>query len=205
MVSPTLIPWSLAHASSTTVSRGPRELSVAGEPCFHSTLKARGPLRGSRPVTDALPFTPVTLLAENISGVATATPGTFARAASVDAGTPLKLSVFWTTNCAWISSSIASPTEPLIPAAKIATKVTSARPIIRAAAVDAVRPGLRRAFSRASRPVTPRRRSSGQPTTEARGRTSLADSMATPMKIATAPAPRRAATALPPPASANSP
>jgi hypothetical protein len=43
--------------------------------------------------------------------------------------------------------------ELLIPAAKTVTKATTARPIISAAAVTAVRAGLRCVFSRASRPV----------------------------------------------------
>ena len=68
-----------------------------------------------------------------------------------------------------IPSSIASSIEPFRPAAKTVTNETSASPIISAAAVVAVRPGLRTAFSRASRPETPRRRSSGRPTTEASG------------------------------------
>ena len=55
----------------------------------------------------------------------------------------------------------------------MATNETSARPIISAAAVEAVRPGLRTAFSRARRPGTPRKRSTGRPTSEAIGRTSL--------------------------------
>ena len=50
-----------------------------------------------------------------------------------------------------------------------ATTVTSARPIMSAAAVDAVRDGLRIAFSRASSPGRPPTRSAGQPTTAASG------------------------------------
>ena len=42
-----------------------------------------------------------------------------------------------------------------MPAARTATSVTSARPIISAAAVDAVRCGLRPALSRASTPAAP--------------------------------------------------
>ena len=45
--------------------------------------------------------------------------------------------------------------------AKTATNVTSARPIISAAAVAAVRPGFRVAFSRASRPAAPPMRAAG--------------------------------------------
>ena len=67
---------------------------------------------------------------------------------------------------------MALATDWLIPAANTVTKTTSARPIISAAAVTAVRPGLRMAFSRASRPVIPRRRSIGLPATAASGLTS---------------------------------
>ena len=76
--------------------------------------------------------------------------------------------------------SIASSIEPLIPAANTVTNETSARPIMSAAAVDAVRAGLRTAFSRASRPGIPRRRSSGAPNAEAIGLTSCGLSSATP-------------------------
>ena len=51
-------------------------------------------------------------------------------------------------------------------------EATSATPTISAAAVTAVRAGLRIAFSRASRPVMPASRSSGAPTSAAIGRTS---------------------------------
>ena len=54
-----------------------------------------------------------------------------------------------------------SSIDALTPAARMDTNVTRASPIISAAAVTAVRLGLRSAFSRASRPATPRSRSSG--------------------------------------------
>ena len=76
-----------------------------------------------------------------------------------------------------------------MPAANTVTKTTTARPIISAAAVTAVRPGLRTAFSRARRPVMPRSRSSGQPATDASGRTSRGLNMDTPSSVATAPPP----------------
>ena len=60
-------------------------------------------------------------------------------------------------------------TELFSPAAKTVTKVTRARPIISAAAVTAVRLGLRWVFSRARRPVSLRRRSSGAPAIAASG------------------------------------
>ena len=71
----------------------------------------------------------------------------------------------------WKIVSIALAIDLFRPAANTVTKTTSARPIISAAEVTAVRPGLRIAFSRASRPVSPRSRSSGQPAIAASGRT----------------------------------
>ena len=78
-------------------------------------------------------------------------------------------------------SSIAWSTDFEIAEAKVATKVTSATPIMSAAAVVVVRLGFRSVFSRARRPVTPRRRSSGQPTIDAIGLIRRFDSIATPM------------------------
>ena len=66
-----------------------------------------------------------------------------------------------------------------------------------AAAVTAVRAGLRVAFSRARRPLTPAQRCSGAPTTQASGRTSCGLNSATPRKTATAPPPSVAAAPLP--------
>ena len=77
----------------------------------------------------------------------------------------------------------------MIPAASVATSVTSARPIISADAVEAVRCGLRRALSRASRPAAPPSRAAGAPSEAASGRTSRAAKSATPMKIRSAPTP----------------
>ena len=74
-----------------------------------------------------------------------------------------KPSVFWIIRSPWKLLSIASAIEALIPAAKTVTNTTSASPIISAAAVAAVRAGLRCEFSRASRPVSPRSLSSGAP------------------------------------------
>ena len=51
---------------------------------------------------------------------------------------------------------------------------------MRAAAVDAVRPGFRIAFSRASIPAAPPTRAAGQPSTEASGRTTREAFSATP-------------------------
>ncbi len=60
------------------------------------------------------------------------------------------------------------------PLATTVTAVTSVTPIVSAAAVTAVRPGLRMALRRASTPALPPRRSAGRPTTDATPRTSRA-------------------------------
>ena len=82
------------------------------------------------------------------------------------------------------------------PAAKIEAKVTSATPIMSAAAVTAVRPGWRTEFSRASWPVMPVARSIGRPMTFASGRTSRGESSATPRKVSAAPPPMNEIAAL---------
>ena len=74
----------------------------------------------------------------------------------------------------------------------MATKVTSASPIIRAAAVDAVRVGFLIAFSRAIRPMLPPKRLDGQPIARASGRTSLDERSATPTNSARMPNPSEA-------------
>ncbi len=104
-----------------------------------------------------------------------------------------KPSVLWTVRSPWKFVSIAVAIERLTPAANTVTKTTSARPIISAAEVTAVRPGLRIAFSRASRPVSPRSRSSGQPATAASGLTSRGLYSEAENRIAAAPAPIRPA------------
>ena len=70
-----------------------------------------------------------------------------------------------------------------MPAASSATSVTSASPIISAAAVDAVRCGLRRALSRASQPAVPPTFVAGQPRAHASGRMNRTESIETPTKI----------------------
>jgi hypothetical protein len=75
----------------------------------------------------------------------------------------------------------------------VVTNTTTARPIMSAPAVTAVRPGLRTVFSRASRPVSPRSFSSGHPQIDASGRTSRGLNIETPKSVATAPPPTSAA------------
>ena len=66
---------------------------------------------------------------------------------------------------------------------------TSASPTMRAAAVWAVRRGLRMEFSRPNRPEIPSRRATGRPIALAIGRATIGANMPTPMKIPTAPRP----------------
>ena len=68
------------------------------------------------------------------------------------------------------------------------TKVTSASPIINAAAVEAVREGARMAFSRASLPGAPPKIDPGEPTRRASGRTKCEETSATAMKKRAQPA-----------------
>ena len=117
------------------------------------------------------------------------TPGTFSAASAAPAGIGEKPSVFWITIPPAKFSSTTWATELLSPAAKTVTKATRARPIIRAAAVTAVRPGLRCAFSRARRPVSLRAFSSGQPEIVASGGTRRGLKSETARTIASAPPP----------------
>ena len=117
------------------------------------------------------------------------TPSTWRAASTASRGNGEKPSLFWRTISPLKLSSIVLATELLSPAAKTVTNTTSASPIIRAAAVVAVRPGFRMAFSRASRPVRPRTRSKGRPVSEARGRTRRGENSETPNRISAAPPP----------------
>src|SRR5919108_5113184 len=143
------------------------------------------------PDTGWLPLTPATLAWLKRTGLVSLTPGTFCTAGRTAAENGEKPSVFWTTNAALRLSSTALAIVSFAPAGKIDTNVTSATPTISAAAVTAVRPGWRIVFSRARRPVMPRVRSNGRPTTDASGRTRYGLTSATPRKVAPAPAPTR--------------
>ena len=104
--------------------------------------------------------------------------------------------------CSWSSRPLSIVARR--PAAKIVTKTTSARPIISADAVTAVRCGWRAAFSRARRPVRPWMRSSGRPIALLSGRTSTGAISATPKIIRTAPRPISDAVVAAVPGSPNS-
>ena len=155
-----------------------------------SVSHTRSNVRGSIPLPYGLPPAPLTFAWEDFSSDTTSTPGT-RRIAAADSGL---MGVNWpsvlsTTSSAFIRFSTVSSIDALTPAARMETKVTSASPIISAAAVTAVRLGLRIAFSRASRPATPRNRSSGSPTAPAIRGTSRGLSSATAMNSAIAPTP----------------
>ncbi len=193
-LSPTARSWSDAKPSETTASESLRLRSTAGPPFFHSTLRA-SPMLCVGAVTCVL-LPPGRRLACTERIVATdSTPGTLSAAAAAGLGIGEKPSVFWIRRPPAKFSSMTLATEVFSPAAKTVTKVTRASPTISAAAVTAVRLGLRCEFSRASRPVRRRTRSSGQPATAASGGTSRGLKRETPRTIATAPAPIRAAAA----------
>ena len=81
-----------------------------------------------------------------------------------------------------------------MPEPSTATTVTSVSPIMSAAAVDAVRPGLRTALAPASSPATPPARRAGQPTTRAIGFTRRGASSAMPANRPSTPTPSSSAT-----------
>ena len=90
------------------------------------------------------------------------TPGACEAASPAPIGTvsqPLCEVITWLVpSC--LRSAVSSLASRPLP--KTATKETSVRPIISAAAVEAVRPGFRTAFSCASRPAAPPSRATGQ-------------------------------------------
>src|SRR5439155_1424370 len=92
---------------------------------------------------------------------ATLTSGERARAAPALGAKGLKPSCPVSMYSAFTWRSTAPRLDCFIPFASTAMKVTSARPIIRAAAVEAVRPGFLRAFSPESLSVAGSNRSSG--------------------------------------------
>ncbi len=177
-------------------SRSVRLRRVAGPPSVQS-IASTLPASASRAETRGLPPLPTSFAWAVRRVETTSTPGTCRAATAAPGEIGVKPSLLRITSSPWKLSSTAEEIEPLIPAAKTVTKATTARPIISAAAVTAVRAGLRWVFSRARRPVSRRKRSSGSPTSEASGRTSRGLKRETPNRTATAPPPSRTA-ALPP-------
>ena len=89
--------------------------------------------------------------------------------------------------------------------ANTAAALTSATPIINAAAVADVRRGARPAFSRARTPGVPSTLATGQPIAFVTGRATVDDTLATPRKIISAPTPAKAMSPSAPPGRRNSP
>ncbi len=104
-------------------------------------------------------------------------------------GTPMNAVRSCATSSARVDFSIAPLNEPFIACANTARNTTRARPIMSAAAVAAVRLGLRPALSRARRPLVGASFSSGQPMTRAAGRTMYLASIAMATKRSSAPRP----------------
>ncbi len=83
--------------------------------------------------------------------------------------------------------------------AKTAEALTSATPIINAAALDEVRRGLRPALSRASRPGVPNSLAIGHPSTRVAGLATVEETPATPRKSSSPPIPARTPMPMAPP------
>ena len=141
-----------ANCSSTSAPCVPSLVSRTFDPPFcQSNVYTWGSLPGSMPLITSVPPWLILTSAKPIP-VATATPGVAAAVGTVAGG----------IGCPWLWGvmirlaltlrSSAPRNVSLNPLTNTATKTTSATPIISAAAVIAVRPGFRMAFSRASRP-----------------------------------------------------
>ena len=129
-----------------------------------------------------------------------AIPGVFsaaAPAAAVKADQPFLELI---TQSALTCSCSARSTEPCRPLPRTATNETSARPIISAAAVEAVRAGLRTALLEASCPAGPPSDCAGKPTSFASPETSAGAKPATPSSPISVP-PASASRLLPAPRS----
>ena len=157
---------------STIVSESVRFLRVCSVVSpWKSSFSTWFAVAGSSPVARGLPDTPSILTWVAWSVETVCTPGTLRTTSAAAVGMGSNPFVFWTSSSPWKLLSIASAIDALRPAAKMVTNETRASPIIRAAAVAAVRDGFRWEFSRASRPVSPRSLSSGAPMTAASGGT----------------------------------
>ena len=169
-------------------------MSSSSDPWSQSSRNTWAAVSGS--IRLSVPDSPSTSSSVNRSAEAVSTPSIAATASRTAIGMSEKPSSLEIVRSPISVLSIASLIEPLIPAANTATNETRARPTISAAAVEAVRPGLRTEFSRASVPGTPPKRCIGAPTTDATGVTSSGLSRATPRKTATAPTPTHASPGL---------
>ena len=205
ILSPTFLPLPTPLLVSTTTPSSPSWPKVAAEPSFQSALYSEVAAPVSMPMTGVVPVSPWTFADAKRTAATLSTPGTSLTA--VAACSEIGVNPSWLTTMRLPAGNVPSTErsiEPRRPAAKIATNATSATPIMSAAAVTAVRPGLRSVFSRARRPVIPKTACSGRPTSAASGRTSSGLSIATDRKTTSAPRPMSPA-AEPPEVLPNSP
>src|SRR3954451_14576779 len=136
--------------------------------------------------TESVSVEPSTLPMPSSIPLAAATPGSWLACCATSGGRPppaFEASELMTKSPVNCSLKMVL-TELLIDAASTEMPATSDTPIIKAAAVRAVRLGLREAFSRASVPVMPLTLGSGQPTKRATGRAISGPRTKTPMKMA---------------------
>ena len=133
---------------------------------------------------------PSTSTSPSCTGSTAATPGTWRICSTTESGRPA--SPCWpesTKKSPWNWLSMVWLTDAVAEAAKMLKKAMSPTPIMSAAAVDAVRRGLRTAFCRARRPVTPLNLTTGAPITRLIGPAMIGPSTATPRKVSMAPPP----------------
>src|SRR4051812_44235755 len=183
--SPTDSLRSLAKSSITMAPSRPSELATASSPFFQSNRKPLAIVAGSTPETAT--WLPATLAWSCTTLVTEVTPGTAATCAGILVAIGDQPSAPATTYCALTDVCTDPVVVSLRPEPRTATKVTSAMPIISAAAVDAVRPGLRMALRRASMPADLPIRAPGRPMAEANGVTKRGDRAATPANSARQP------------------
>jgi hypothetical protein len=188
--SPISIPWVFANCSSTSAAEPFSRPSRASVPSWsHSKDQTKRRWSGSTPLTmstTASEGSPLTWIWSTNCGVTARMPGTSASASPASLGSGSMLSLV-TTRSLFMRRSKELFTVVFMPAANTATKTTRPRPTMSADDVVAVRPGLRMAFSRASRPGVWKARSSGQPASAATGRTMWRAVSAIPTKSRTAP------------------
>ena len=186
-VEPIVRPWALAYCSSTMAWPAPsRPSSASLPPLIQAKCQTAAKGLGSMALTPVT--TPFTLRVAKAMPVAVFVSGSARTAATPLAGSAIMPVSSVTTTAARFEFARASTNDVFSPWANTATKTTSARPIISAAAVAAVRCGLRAAFSRARRPLVGASACSGRPMSAASGRTTYLASMAIATNSATAPA-----------------
>ena len=182
MVSPTFHPFFSATSLYTMISPW---LSDDVLPALTPSSVTASTVAGSAAVRDA--SEPFTRNPPWRNSVTAPTPGTAATFVATSGLNEVSCEVVSVKSAFNVSFS-AAVKEALSEADRMATIATRPSPTISADAVEAVRRGLRMAFSRPSLPWIPRPRM-GQPMTPARGRAASGESIATPMNVTAAPRP----------------